>query len=905
MKKLLIVDSHSILFKSYFAFIKRPLRNSRGMNTSALYGFLRTFFALLKKFEPDHLCFAFDKSRNTFRRQLYEDYKAHRAPTPEELVEQLPYAPLLAKTMGVLTVMMDDYEADDLLGSMAHQFTAQHQDLEVYLITGDRDSYQLIRERVYVGYTSSKATGGIDLFDIPAIQNKYNLLPPDLIAVKALMGDPSDNIPGVKGVGEKTAIKLIQDWGDLESLYQNIDSIKGKLREKLEADKSLAYISRDLARIKTDISLPFKLEDLYWQEKYSDELRELLIELEFFSIEEELFSSPKENTSQEDISPACKDYKLVTSLEDWHTVVSEINQHENAIAFDCETDSLKAYEASLIGLAISLRSHQGYYIPFRHRYLGAPSQLDSKIVLNDLIKLFQNPSITWVAHNLKYDMAVLRKYGLQFPARYADTMIQSKAILPESRKGLKILAETVLGEKRETFEEVVGKDNCFSQINVNQALQYAATDADNTLRLHTHFEEQLKYAPELHKMLETIEYPLIEVLESMESAGVSLDTRHFEKLARELSKDSETIRSKILKKAGCEFNLNSTKQLAEILYDKMQIPSLKQTKTGRSTATDVLEKLATQYPICQQIIEYRHLTKLLSTYVKPLPALVDAESKLHTSFGQAITATGRLSSTDPNLQNIPVRSKWGTLIRKGFIPFHKDWKLCAIDYSQIELRVMAQLSGDQTLIDAFKHGRDIHRETASKIYQIPIEAVSKSQRESAKAINFGIIYGISAFGLSQQLDIPMSAAREFINSYFRIFPKVHEFMQETGNTALENGFITTMFGRRRPIQEFQTRNKQSIEAGKRIAINTSIQGTAAEIIKIAMNSLHRFLTLKQLQSRLILQVHDELIFEMPSSELCEIQNLKEIMEQVCNFEVPIVCDVELGSSWGDLENYSI
>ncbi len=875
------------------------------MNTSALYGFLRTFFSLLKKFQPDYMCFAFDKSRNTFRRDLYKEYKAHRSPTPDELVQQLPYAPRLAQSMGALTIMMDDYEADDLLGSISHQLSQSHNDLEVFLITGDRDSYQLIKERVFVGYTSSKAADGVEIYDIQAIDEKYGLRPNDLIPVKALMGDNSDNIPGVRGVGEKTAIKLIKEWGDLENLYENIDQIKGKLKNKLEDDQAMAYLSRDLARIKTDIALPFKLEDLKWDDTYSDELRELLTELEFFSIEEELFkSNSSENNAYEENLPA-KDYRLISNDEEWQKLLEEIYANKDLIAFDCETSSLKPYEARLVGIALSTEANEAYYVPLAHRYLGVPSQISTELVISDLKKLFANDSKTWIAHNLKYDMAVLRKYGLEFPKRYADTMIQSKAIIPDSRRGLKFLAQTILGETRPTYEDVVEKGMCFSQIKVEDALEYAASDADNTLQLYKHFQVQLNNQKALHQMLHEIEYPLIEVLESMESAGVSLDTRYFEKLAGDLIKDSELLKQSILSEAGCEFNLNSTKQLAEVLYDKLGLPSLKQTKTGRSTATGVLERLVGQYPICEKIIEYRHLSKLLSTYVKPLPEMVDTQSKLHTNFGQAITATGRLSSTEPNLQNIPVRSEWGAKIRRGFLPSKDNWKLCAIDYSQIELRIMAELSGDQTLIEAFKNGRDIHQETASKIYELPMESITKNQRESAKAINFGIIYGISAFGLSQQLDIPITSAKDFIDSYFRIFPQIHMFMEDTSNKAMEDGHVTTMFGRKRPIAEFLTKNKQSIEAGKRIAINTRIQGTAAEIIKIAMNSLYKFLQDKQLESRLILQVHDELIFEMPSSELNHIIYLKEIMEKVCEFEVPIVCDVELGNNWGDLENYPI
>lgn len=872
------------------------------MTTSALFGFLRTFLSLLKKFEPDYLCFAFDKGRNTFRNKMYSEYKAHRQETPEELREQFPYAVKVAQALGAKTLSMEEFEADDILGSVAHQFTEENKDLEAYLVTGDRDSFQLVRDRVFVGYTSSKAKDGIEIWDIPKIEEKYGLPPEKLIQVKALQGDTSDNIPGVKGVGEKTALKLVKEYETLPNLYENIDQIKGKLKEKLETDHENALISEKLAAINTEIELPFELKELVWDHSFDEDLRELLLELEFHSLVKELFPDSQDSDAKP-VEEKSTEFHCVTSIQDWKTLVKEL-QSANTIAFDTETTSLNSYEASIVGISFSTKAYEAWYVPLKHSYLGVKKQLKLEEIHDDLCSLLEDKSKTFVAHNFKYDLAILRNLNLPSPANFQDTLVLAQLLHPQQRRGLKQLASSLLGVTRDTFEEVA-KDTPFSSISLEQASEYAGADAENTLRIYEIFKKEIAQEQGLTDLLNRIELPLIPVLENMERTGVQISPQHFEKLSKELHSKSEELRKEILEIAGEEFNLNSTKQLSKILYEKLEIPALKKTKTGYSTATDVLEKLADEYPICSLITNYRHLTKLLSTYVKPLPDQTDSDQVIHTNFNQTIAATGRLSSTNPNLQNIPVRSEWGARIRAGFIPRNSNSRFVSIDYSQIELRVLAHFAGEGEggLLEAFRNDRDIHHETAAKMKAMRGEGseVSKQERESAKAINFGIIYGISAFGLSQQLNIPVPSAKEFIETYFEIFPRIKSFMDETTAKAIEDGFVTTHYGRKRWIPELQSKNRNNVEAGKRIAINTKIQGTAAEIMKIAMISLHEDIHKAGLKSRLILQVHDELIFEVVKEEMDQISNWKEKMEAIEGFRVPIKCDVEIGDSWGSLE----
>ncbi|MBT3784081.1 DNA polymerase I, partial [bacterium] len=774
MKKLLIFDSHSILYKSYFAFIRAPLRNSKGMNTSAVFGFLRYYFSILRQFEPDYICFAFDKSRKTFRSEIYPEYKAHRDETPEDLRAQFPYARAVAEAMEIKTLMLDGFEADDILGSLSHQLCEAHSDLRAYLITGDRDSFQLVNDSVFVGYTSSKAREGVELYDLAAIRDKYGVEPESLIEVKALQGDPSDNIPGVKGVGEKTALKLIREWGTLNNLYENLDSIKGKLRERLESDRDSAFLSHKLARINLGINLEVDLSDLEFPREYGPKLLEILKELEFQSLIETLYPELPEPISQPVERPPTE-YALVLEESELSSLCSTL-QSAQTIAFDTETDSLNPYRANLVGLALSWSQGKSVYIPFLHSETNGRTQLSHERVLDKIRPLFEDPSKTWIAHNLKYDMAVLKKYDFQYPPCFRDTLILAHLLYPGTQLGLKALANRLLGEDRIKFKELMGDQDSFSQADLETACEYACADADNTLALYELFGKELEQKPGLRTLANNIEFPLIEVLEKMEETGIKIDREHFRTLSEELERESKRVRIKVFQIAGEEFNLNSTKQLQKILMERLEIPLTRKTKTGFSTATDVLEELAPKYPICALITEYRHLVKLLNTYTLPLPEQADEKGILRTSFQQTIAATGRLSSTAPNLQNIPVKTEWGQKIRKGFRSGEPFWKLVSIDYSQIELRVLAHMCSDQALIEAFRHDRDIHRETAAKVFGKPLGEVTKEERESSKAINFGIIYGISAFGLSRQLQIPMVESRKFIDTYFEAFPKIREFM---------------------------------------------------------------------------------------------------------------------------------
>ncbi len=899
MKKLVVLDSHSVLFKSHFAFMRNPLRNSRGMVTSALFGFLRTFFSLLEEFEPDYLCFAFDKSRDTFRREIYPQYKAHRGATPEELVTQFPYARKLAEALGIQTLMLDQYEADDILGSVSHQFTRSHEDLEAYLITGDRDSFQLVRQRVYVGYTSSRSKNGIEIYDEKRIQETYDLEPERLIQVKALQGDSSDNIPGVRGIGEKTALKLIREHHSLQGLYENVETFKGRLKEKLIEGQDLAFLCEKLARIKTDIDLPFSLEDLAWEESYGPQLLDLLKELEFTSMIESLYAESS-TPAPKAKPPTEKNYQLITTRESYQALLKEL-ETSKVIAFDTETNSLDGYQARLVGISFSTQPHSGFYIPLGHSYLGVPQQLPLKEVLEPLADLFADPEKAWIAHNLKFDMSVLQRQGVPFPKKYCDTMILAHLLHPTGRMGLKQLASEHLGEDPEEFKGLVDKGGSFANVALEKACTYACADADHCLRLYELFSKELENQPELNNLATNLELPLVQVLENMESNGFHINPKVFDKLSIELETELRALQAQIFEMAGTEFNLNSPKQLSKILLENLQIPLKKKTKTGFSTATDVLEELAPLYPICQAITEYRHLSKLLNTYVLPIPKMASDKGLIRTSFNQTVVATGRLSSTHPNLQNIPVRTEWGRKIREGFIPRDSSWTLVAIDYSQIELRVLAHVSKDPGLVQAFLHERDIHAETASKIFNKPLEDISYQERDSAKAINFGIIYGISPFGLSRQLKIPVPSARSFIDSYFSHYPEIRSFMDKTAEEGKEAGGIQTLFGRKRKIDELQSSNKSTQEAGRRIAINSKIQGTAAELIKMAMLKLQDYIEEKNLKMRILVQVHDELIFEVPPDECHEIEKLKQLMESVADFEIPLTCDVETGPNWGSLE----
>ncbi len=899
MPRLLIVDSNAILFKAHFAFGTRQLKNSKGMTTSALYGFLKAIFQLLKDFEPDRLCFAFDTSRDTFRREMYPEYKAHRSETPPELKEQLPIAPRLARALGAKTLAIDGFEADDILGTLSKMAVQECQDTEVLIVTGDRDAFQLIEERIHIGYTSSKASKGVEIVDLKGFSDRYDgLVPEDLITIKALMGDSSDNIPGIKGIGEKTAIKLVHSYKTLEGLYEHVEDLKGKMKEKVETGREDAFLSRTLATIREDVPIDLGLDDFNYQFAPTEDLRDLLIELEFHSFLKEIGAAETRATEAPAPREVEKNYRLITKAEDLKTLCERI-QKAGICALDTETTSLNTHEARLAGISLSLQRDEAVYIPVGHRALGSKN-LPLKEVQTHLGPLLENPEILWIAHNWKYDLGILRGHSLPLPKNIFDTMLAAHLLYPEGKIGLKDLATGMLGEPRESFEEVAGKNGDFSMLVPEQGLNYAASDADNTLALYELFLPELKKRPQIQKLMENIELPLIPILESMESRGITISKTHFESLARELEKESSRLTQAILEKAGEEINLNSPKQLATILFEKLGIPHGKKTKTGYSTANDVLEELAPHWPICGEILEYRHMQKLLNTYALPLQQAADSRSRIHTTFNQTVVATGRLSSNHPNLQNIPVRTAWGNRIREGFLP-QDGHTLVSIDYSQIELRMMAHMAKDKAMIEAFEAGRDIHTETAARIFDRSAEEITKQERESAKAINFGIIYGISPFGLSRQLNIQIALAKGFIESYFKVYSGIEAFMNQISEQAEKDGYVTTLCGRERPIADIQSKNKNRRDAGRRVAINTSIQGSAAEILKLSMIEINQLLS--DHPAHMLLQVHDELIFEVPDTELSIVLKIRDIMQNIYPLAVPLVCDVETGPSWGELKAY--
>jgi DNA polymerase-1 len=905
MKRILIIDSHAILYKNHYAFGTRQLKNSKGMTTSALFGFARVFFSMLNQLDPDYVCFAFDKSRDTFRRELYPDYKANRSATPEELKEQFPYAVRFARSMGITAVTLDGFEADDILGTVSHRFTESRDDVEAILVTGDRDSFQLINDKVKVAYISTKAKEGYELYDVEKIQEKYELEPPQLIDVKGLQGDSSDNIPGVSGVGEKTALKLIREYGNMDNVYEHIEEIKGKLKEKLQNDKEKAILSRTLGTIKTDLKLDFTLDDLKWEGEFPDEMFTLLKELEFNSLLNTAFpnrSSLPEVQSPKAEQTAERTYEMVLKGEELESMFSTLNSAD-IISFDTETKETDN-GTEIVGISFSCKENHAWYVPLRHHYLGVPKQIPVDTLTTHLKKLFAGDGV-FVAHNLKYDMQILEDLGISYPKHFEDTLLLAHLLHPLDRHGLKQLAEQFLGISRPEFKEVVGKSSSFAEVRLEHALEYAAADAADTLILYNKFTTEIKKLPKLEKLYKELELPLIHVLHKMEKQGIKINRSWFETLQSELERQCRDLNNEVIELAGEEFNLNSPKQMSVILFEKLGIPTagIKKTKTGYTTNTDTLEKLAEEYPICAKITEYKHLVKLLGTYATPLPQKCDKEDRIHTSFWQTTVATGRLSSNDPNLQNIPVRSPWGRKIRKGFIPRVPEWKLVSIDYSQIELRVLAHFSGDENLLHAFYEKQDIHQQTAARVFNVSPDDITKEQRESAKAINFGIIYGMGSFGLSRQLKIPVNEAKLFIESYFQAYPGIQDFMQSTIDDAMKHAEVQTLFGRIRPIPELTSKNRNIIESGKRIAVNSKIQGTAAELMKKAMIDVEKYFRENKLTSRILIQVHDELIFEMPADELNHVARIKKIMESVHSFKVPLICDVEMGDNWGEMESY--
>ena len=917
--KLFLIDAYALIYRSYYAFIKNPRINSKGVNTSAVFGFINTLEDVLKREQPTHIAVAFDPKGPTFRHEAFEQYKAQREETPEVIRQSVPVIKEVIQAYHIPILEVPYYEADDVIGTVAKQAAANG--FEVYMMTPDKDYGQLVADHIYM--YRPKFGGDYEVLGVSEVLEKYQLqLTEQVIDLLGLMGDTADNIPGCPGVGEKTAQKLLAEFGSIENLLANTDKLKGAQKKKVEENVEQIRFSKFLATIKTDVPITFDAELCKRVAPDEDRLVELYTELEFKTFinrlkgESSVASSSKEPkaavqydlfatepvvesevSSLADINTMPHSYYLADTAEKQIALCEQLLQ-EKSFAFDTETEGLDPLTAGLVGMSFAIREQEAWYVP-----VPANREEATDIVLR-LAPALQHPEIEKVGQNIKFDILALRKYGVQVKGPLFDTMLAHYLLNPELRHGMDYLAETYLKYKTVPIEDLIGpkgkKQASMRTVPIEQIKEYAAEDADVTLRLKHYFAPLLKQEG-LESLFFEMEMPLIYVLAEMEATGVKLDTNALKQSSEVLSQQLSTLEESIYDLAGQSFNINSTKQVGEILFDKLKLDEkAKKTKTGGySTSEEVLEKIRGKHPIVDKLLEYRGIKKLLSTYIDALPALIHPETgKIHTSFNQAVTATGRLSSTNPNLQNIPVRDELGREIRKAFIADDDDCIFFSADYSQIELRLMAHLSNDPHMVEAFCSGGDIHAATAAKIYGIPVEEVTSDMRRKAKTANFGIIYGISVFGLAERLSIPRAESKELIDGYFQTYPRIKEYMEESIRVAKEKGYVETLFKRKRFLPDINSHNAIVRGYAERNAINAPIQGSAADIIKLAMIRIHQRFEAEHLKSRMILQVHDELNFNVRKEEFDRVKEIVlDCMEHVLQLRVPLIADCGEGKNW--------
>ena len=911
---LILVDGSSYLYRAFHAL--PPLTNSKGMPTGAVKGVINMMRRLQKDYPNSTTAVIFDAKGKTFRDDIYSDYKANRPPMPDDLRLQIEPIHNIIKAMGMPLISIEGVEADDVIGTYALQASKNQQ--SVIISTGDKDIAQLVNEHISLVNTMTDTH-----LDREGVISKFGIPPELIIDYLALLGDKSDNIPGVPGVGEKTALGLLQGLGGLDAIYQRLDEVAGlsfrgakTMAAKLEEHKELAYLSYTLATIKTDVEVDLDVNQLANQEPDQSQLLKYFQDMEFKTWINELSSS--ESPSQvpnnhnevlvepkiEHNDPVSASYEIVLDNQQFSTWLEKL-ENSPLIAVDTETTSLDYMIADLVGISIAVEPGNAAYIPFGHDYLGAPLQLSKEMVLNALKPILENPQIKKVGQNLKYDMSVLAQQGIDLRGVAFDTMLESYVLdSVATRHDMDSLAQHYLDKQTISFTDIAGKGASqltFNQIALDQAGPYAAEDADITLRLHKALWPQVKAQLPLKTLFQEVELPLIKVLSKIERAGALVDDTLLFQQSQELAERLAELEAQAWDLAGQQFNLASPKQLAEILFEKLEIPVVKKTAKGApSTKEEVLQELALDYPLPKVLLEHRGLAKLKSTYTDKLPTMINRTTKrIHTSYHQAGTATGRLSSSDPNLQNIPIRTAEGRRVRQAFIapPGHR---LIAADYSQIELRIMAHLSGDENLLKAFDQGQDVHRATAAEVFGVNLAQVTIDQRRSAKAINFGLIYGMSAFGLARQLNISRKQAAEYIDLYFARYPGVQNYMNQVRHSAAENGYVETHFGRRLYLPEINSSNGMRRQAAERTAINAPMQGTAADIIKLAMINVDNWLQSRQLKSQMIMQVHDELVLEVPENEFKQVVvGVKECMESAASLQVKLVVDVGDGGNWDE------
>ena len=881
---LYILDGNSYIYRAFYAI--RNLSTSTGLPTNAVFGFANMLLKVIKEKSPDMVAIAFDPKGPTRRHTEFKDYKAHRPPMPRDLVPQIPYIHKLVEAFRIPVFIQDGQEADDVIATLAHK--AESAGLEVTIVTGDKDLLQLVGPSIKV-YDTLKEK----VYEPKDVEERFGVPPERVVEIMGLMGDASDNIPGVPGIGEKTAKTLILEHGTIENLLEHAHAIsKPKLRQSLMENAHLARLSRELARLHDDVPIQIDYEALKVKEPDNSALLALLRELEFPSLLKYVTREPEKE----------KHYVAVLDEAQMHDLINALSTAEE-FCFDTETTSLDPMQAELVGISFSVSPHEAFYIPLCHTCPEGTKQLSLEHVLAALKPVFANPAIRKIGQNMKYDLLVLGHYGVEVKNIYFDTMIASYLLNPSRpSQSLDALALEFLNYKTTTYTDITGtgkKQIGFHEVDIKTATDYSGEDADVTLRLKQILAPKLK-EQNFEKLFHNMEMPLMEVLVDMERTGVKINASFLAVLSKRLEKETAGIIKTIYELAGTEFNINSTKQLAEILFVKLQLTPTKRTKTGFSTNVDVLEELAPLHPLPAEILKYRTLSKLKSTYIDALPAMIDPKTgRLHTSFNQAVTATGRLSSSDPNLQNIPIRTDVGREIRQAFIA-EDGASLLSADYSQIELRVLAHMSADPGLIQTFIEDQDVHTRTASEIFGLSPDEITPEMRRKAKAVNFGIVYGISAFGLAQDIGVSNSEAKRYIDSYFSRYPKVREFIDTTIQNAKTDGYVMTLFGRRRFIPELSSSAVAVRNFGERTAVNTPIQGSAADLIKIAMINIQQRLFHEKLRSKMILQVHDELVFEVPDDEIALMEKLvKEEMEGVVKLAVPVRVDMAVGKNWDE------
>ncbi|AGP80011.1 DNA polymerase I [Alteromonas mediterranea MED64] len=919
----ILVDGSSYLFRAFHGL--PPLTNSKGQDTGAIYGVVNMLKSLIKQYNPTHMAVIFDAKGKTFRDDIYKEYKANRPPMPEELRSQIAPLHTIIKAMGLPVIVESGVEADDVIGTLAKHATEKG--IDTLISTGDKDMAQLVNKHVTLINTMTN-----QLMDVEGVNTKFGIPPELVIDFLALKGDKVDNIPGVPGVGDKSAQALLNGIGGIDEIYKNLDKIADlsfrgskSMAAKMEEYEEQARLSYTLATISIDLELDYDVETLMPCQADNEQLRDLFAEYEFKRWHAEVSallaggdtSSATESTSAEssdstqtsesatsgDIDKS--KYETVLDEETFNTWLGKL-QKAQLIAFDTETTSLNYMDAELVGVSFCIEEGEAAYVPVAHDYPDAPTQLSREFVLDALKPILESNDIIKVGQHIKYDKNVLANYDITLNGIGFDTMLESYVLNSTAqRHDMDSLALAYLGHKTIHFEDIAGKGAkqlTFNQIALEEAGPYAAEDADITLRLHNTIWAKLKEIPELKNLLIDVEVPLACVLSRMEQEGVLIDSQRLSQQSQDLAARIAELEKEVHEEAGEPFNLGSTKQLQHILFEKMSLPIIKKTPKGApSTSEDVLQELALEYPLPKKIMEYRGLTKLKNTYTDKLPKMINHRTgRVHTSYHQAITATGRLSSTDPNLQNIPIRNEEGRRVRQAFVP-RKGNKFVAADYSQIELRIMAHLSGDKGLLDAFAHGKDIHKATASEVFGVPLDEVTTEQRRSAKAINFGLIYGMSAFGLAKQLNIPRNEAQKYMDLYFERYPGVLEYMDSTRESAKEKGYVETVFGRRLYLPDIKASNGARRKGAERAAINAPMQGTAADIIKMAMIKVDDWISKNAADDvTMMMQVHDELVFEIKEDKVDSyVKTINTLMESAATLNVPLVVEAGVGENWDE------